>query len=282
MQESMKKMQKSGNSLMKNIISYLEYLKNNCDLKISIHFDDFTLSTLPQPVLSEILPYNSHTNPYCVFVKRKSRCDCLHNQKKILDQCKSGMPFYNVCYAGVYEYIYPVFKHTQAVGFIALSGHRQKETTGSVENISLWEEALDSGDIPTAFSDILIPPLIVMLEQLLENCHNSLENEYNLILQFLNEYHCDISLSDLSKHFNRSPSHISHLFKKERGLTIRAYCNDLKLEDAAELLSKTNKSVTEVAYDTGFNDTSYFIHLFKQKFGVSPLRYKKEGFAFTM
>lgn len=273
MQESIKKMQNNLKYLIENIVSYIEYLKNDCKLEISIHFNRSVFSAMPQEILQKILPYNSHTNLYCTFVKRKSRYRCLDNQKVIFEKCKSGVPFYNTCYAGCYEYIYPVFEKRQAVGFVALSGYRQ-QAFGGVYDTTLWETELAGEEIPQNLCAALVPPLVIMLERLLQTEYGNQENEYNLILQFLNEYYCDITLSDLSRHFNRSISHISHLFKKESGVTIRTYCNNLKLDNAANLLLKTDKSVTEIAYDTGFNDASYFIYLFKEKFGKSPLKYR--------
>ena len=65
------------------------------------------------------------------------------------------------------------------------------------------------------------------------------------------------------------------MFKSSSGMTIRAYANLLKLEDAKKLLSETDLSITEIALDTGFNDVSYFIKLFKKQFGISPLKYRK-------
>ena len=95
------------------------------------------------------------------------------------------------------------------------------------------------------------------------------------MLQYLNEYHTNVSLEDLSKHFGRSKSYISHMFKKSAGVSIREYCNHLKLEDIKRILLTTDKPVAEVTYDVGFHDVSYFVHLFKEKYGESPLQFRK-------
>ena len=62
-------------------------------------------------------------------------------------------------------------------------------------------------------------------------------------------------------------------------MSLRAYLNKLRLRDSAILLTETDLPVTEVALDSGFNDTSYFIYLFKKEFGVSPLKYRKEKYS---
>ena len=64
------------------------------------------------------------------------------------------------------------------------------------------------------------------------------------------------------------------MFKKESGLTLKAYCNNLKIEDAARLLYQTKISITEIAFMVGFNNFSYFINIFKKIMGMTPLEYR--------
>lgn len=262
--------------IIENIVSYIDYLNKDCGLNVSIHFKNDVFNHLNSSLVSEILPYNRHTNAYCMMVKNMDHSKCLLNQKNILEKCKEGGAFCHICHGGVYEYIYPVLLNGEAVGFVAASGYRKDNTNKTaVLNCELWKSAL-TAEIPIEILKAVIPPLSVMLECALKIYLMENSDEYNQILQFLYEYHTSISLSDLAEHFNRSKSHISHLFKKENGMTIRAYCNKLRLEDAKKLLLKTDIPVTEIALNVGFNDTSYFIYLFKEKFGISPLQYRKK------
>lgn len=259
-----------------NIISYLNYLNHNCGLRVSIHFDRDIFDRLPRQIVSALLPYNSHTGAYCIMVKSSDHHKCLLNQKQLLAACQKGNAFCAVCHAQVYEYIYPVSKDDRAVGFIAVSGYRPTAPAdGAILNQDLWENALNP-QLPLAMCEAIVPPLCMMTEQLLAAYLKESSDEYHLILQYLNEYHTNITLADLTRHFNRSASHISHLFKKENGMSIRAYCNNLKLEDAKKLLLQTDSTVTEIAFDVGFHDTSYFIFLFKKRFDISPLQYRKK------
>ncbi len=274
MHKNIKKVQiHTMKQLTPSIINYMEYLKKDCMLSLSVHFDSNTLCCFPQEVLEKFAPYNSHTNPYCLAVKRTSHHKCVLSQQEIL-QKRLGS-FLRVCHAGVYEYIH-TFSSGSKSGFIAVSGYRQETfSSGMMNNNSLWKKSLSSQPLPKEMLAAVIPPLALMLTRLLEICNDTPQSEYNLILQFLNEYHTNITLDDLCRHFGRSKSHISHTFKKSSGMSIRAYCNLLKLADAKKLLSETNRSVTDIALDTGFNDTSYFVHLFSEKYGITPLQYRK-------
>ena len=49
-----------------------------------------------------------------------------------------------------------------------------------------------------------------------------------------------------------------------------------RLEHAKFLLQITDKNINELAFDTGFENTSHFIRAFKQTYGMTPLKYKKQ------
>ncbi|MBQ4543949.1 MAG: helix-turn-helix transcriptional regulator [Oscillospiraceae bacterium] len=263
------------NTLLHFITSYMDYLKQEYRQEISIHFRKSILQSLPQKACVELLPYNCHENPYCIAVKKKKHHKCIESQAQVRSSCKKNKSFCRSCHAGVYEYIYPVFKSEDVAGFIAVSGYRKDADKDISIDCPVWDKHLCAEDIPTELFDTLIPPLAVMLEKLFETYCIEEKNEYNLILQYLNEYHSTVTVSDLCKHFGRSPSHISHMFKQKCGISVKEYCTSLKLQDAKKLLLTTDSPVTQIAFDVGFNDVSHFISVFKKKFGVSPLRYRK-------
>lgn len=260
--------------LISNIVSYLEYLSKNCGLAVSVHFEENILGNLPQNALLRLLEFNVHKNPYCMAIKRKKYNKCVKNQINLIAKNQKE-PFVNVCHAGVCEYVYPVSAKGKAIGIISVSGYRKDENFPQYADKFLWENALCGNEIPFELCDTLIPPLEIMLKRLFESYAKETSTEYNKILQFLNEYHNNISLLDLCNHFGRSKSYISHMFKQKSGKTLRSYCNELKLEDARTMLSDTDLSVTDIAMETGFNDVSYFIYMFRNKYGVSPYKYKK-------
>lgn len=80
-------------------------------------------------------------------------------------------------------------------------------------------------------------------------------------------------LSDLSAFTEK---YFCSFFKKQTGVTPTEYINRVRLERACELLRMHDVSVTEAAFETGFESLSYFIRRFKKQFGVSPAQYKKQ------
>ncbi|MDF9798076.1 AraC-like DNA-binding protein [Catalinimonas alkaloidigena] len=69
--------------------------------------------------------------------------------------------------------------------------------------------------------------------------------------------------------------HLYRLTKDFTGQSPSEYIRNYRLHKATLLLTQANKSVSEVAYLTGFNDLSHFSKCFKKVFGVCPSEYKK-------
>ena len=93
-------------------------------------------------------------------------------------------------------------------------------------------------------------------------------------------YMTDIRLSSVAKMRAVSPEHLSRTFKSCTGLGFNEYVTILRLKKAEDMLQNDrNMTVSEIAYECGFNDGNYFSYKFKKLFGVSPLKarelYKK-------
>ena len=262
--------------LLKDIVSYLSYLENQSKLNISLHFANDVLGSIPGNMFEKLLPFNVHKNYFCSVVKRTKREDCICRQQEVLHRRSLHASFCNTCHAGVGEYIQQIKSEDKILGYISVSGYRGSQTPVECVDAELWKNALLAEPIPVETLDALISPLRRMLHQfLLFPMKNAEQSEYNLILQFLHECGGQVTLADLCKHFGRSKSYVSHLFNKNAGLSLPAYCNMLRLNRAKYLLSGGNTTVTEVAFDAGYQDVSYFIRQFKTQFGITPLQYQK-------
>ena len=84
----------------------------------------------------------------------------------------------------------------------------------------------------------------------------------------------NITLKDLSEITYLSESYISYLFHKETGKSFSQYVNDIRLEKASHMLLYTGNSIADIAAYSGFNTTKHFQRCFKNKYGISPLKYR--------
>ncbi|WP_070000575.1 AraC family transcriptional regulator [Cellulosilyticum sp. I15G10I2] len=94
----------------------------------------------------------------------------------------------------------------------------------------------------------------------------------NYTIKFLKEnIYQNITIKEIAEHLNMSTSNLIACFKKRMNMTPKEYQNLLKLKTSKEALKY--KNVTEVCYDLGFENVSYFIKLFKNYYGETPKQF---------
>lgn len=71
-----------------------------------------------------------------------------------------------------------------------------------------------------------------------------------------------------------TPNYLSKRFHAETGMSLREYVNQLRIAEAKRLLLSTNKSVSEIAGEVGFDNISYFSTVFRKLCGMSPIDWK--------
>lgn len=86
-----------------------------------------------------------------------------------------------------------------------------------------------------------------------------------------------ITLEDIEKEVFYSKNDIIRQFRKKYGQTPYAYLIDQRIELAKKLLVTTEKSVREISNYLCFSSQYYFSNCFKEKVGISPLKYRKQN-----
>lgn len=82
------------------------------------------------------------------------------------------------------------------------------------------------------------------------------------------------SVTYLADKVNLSPNYLSDLLKKETGMNTKDHIQHHLIEEAKNILLGTNKSISEIAYELGFEYPQYFSKLFKQKTGNTPQEFR--------
>lgn len=85
------------------------------------------------------------------------------------------------------------------------------------------------------------------------------------------------SSENIEKRFYLSYKYMSHLFKKEKGVTMQQYHNSVRMDEACRLLCSTLMSIGEIADKLGFSDVLYFSRCFRNYTGKSPSAYRKDS-----
>jgi AraC-like DNA-binding protein len=84
-----------------------------------------------------------------------------------------------------------------------------------------------------------------------------------------------LHMDDLVRHLGFSRSRMFDVFKEQTGLTPNDYLLRLRVEEAQEQLSLTDRSVTDIAMATGFSSGQYFSTVFARYAGISPTDFRK-------
>jgi AraC-like DNA-binding protein/ligand-binding sensor protein len=87
-------------------------------------------------------------------------------------------------------------------------------------------------------------------------------------------YSGKISLNTVARSLHTNPSYLSTLFKNEIGVTFTDYLNQIRVNRSCELLENTNRSLTDISHEVGYDDQSYYSKVFKKIKGMTPKAYR--------
>ncbi|RED56565.1 helix-turn-helix transcriptional regulator [Cohnella lupini] len=90
-------------------------------------------------------------------------------------------------------------------------------------------------------------------------------------------YHLELSLSDLAQRVYVSPYHLAHVFKEEVGMSPIQYLIKCRIDEAKRLLVETDHSVRDIAMRVGYPNANYFNLLFSKLAGNSPGKFRKRN-----
>jgi AraC-like DNA-binding protein len=101
----------------------------------------------------------------------------------------------------------------------------------------------------------------------------------NGIKTFVQEKYIDanMNVSGIAQEMGMSVSTLSKLFKKKTDMGLLNYINHIRIEQACQLLTTTDLTLSEIAEKTGFLNSSTLIRNFKRTMGVTPGKYKLEN-----
>lgn len=189
---------------------------------------------------------------------------------------------------------YPLAKKIKQYGFFSYSANEalhlsDKEKATIISIFKIVEEELNS-----RIDDFSQDVIISQIELLLNYANRFYKRQFitrkavnNDLLQKLEEildgyFDNEKSLNQgvptvqyLSENLNITPSYLSDMLRSLTGQNAQQHIHSKLIEKAKEKLSTTNLSVSEVAYELGFEHPQSFSKLFKTKTNLSPLEFRR-------
>ena len=158
---------------------------------------------------------------------------------------------------------------------LAIHELRQAETM-------IDEMIAEFGDKKDGFESLLVGSFLRLVVFLSRNHRLSEEKSsdsllrlakaVNMIERRFTEY---LPLRLLAEVSGLSARHLSRLFSENFRTSPRDYIIRTRLEYAAQLLRRESRSITGIAFDSGFQDSNYFSRKFRQFFGMTPTEYRQ-------
>lgn len=105
-----------------------------------------------------------------------------------------------------------------------------------------------------------------------------LDERVQAALDFLHDHLGEkVTLEAVASHSALSPSRLSHLFRRQMGLTPQQYLEQQRLARARQLLERTSHTVGAIAAQVGFENPFYFTLRFKRQTGFSPSDWRRRS-----
>lgn len=105
---------------------------------------------------------------------------------------------------------------------------------------------------------------------------NGMSKDIFQCIQYISKHTNEpLKVNDVADYIGKSRSYITRKFQTELGFGISAFIMKCKLEEAKNLLSFTDKSLSEISNYLCFSSQAYFQNVFKKSYGITPLQYRK-------
>ncbi|MGL4338458.1 MAG: AraC family transcriptional regulator [Turicibacter sp.] len=171
---------------------------------------------------------------------------------------------------------------------LLLSPHLTKESQTYEQLYTLFNQLRTQFQLKAYGYEVIVKGLMLQLIGCMIQSHSSqpilnLKTSKKItamktVIQYIQlNYHKKISISTLSQLVGYSDYHFIRFFKQETGTTCTEYINQLRLSKAYEWIQTTDKSITEIAFDCGFENLSYFSKKYKEHYHMTAAQTRKNN-----
>lgn len=144
-----------------------------------------------------------------------------------------------------------------------------------MEEHQQWIAHIVQADSFEKLCEVLRYALDDFMNSIFTQSYNRGSYKVKLALDYIAEnYTRAVSLDEVAAAAGLSRFHITRLVKRCTGKTISQHIRTLRINRACELLRQTGMPYTQIAYELGFTDQSYFIKQFRAMTGTTPRRYR--------
>lgn len=96
------------------------------------------------------------------------------------------------------------------------------------------------------------------------------------VLRYIEDHYRSGTLTELAEQMNQSVAGLSRFIKRQTGWNFRQLLQQKRLNQAVFLLTTTNVTIEEILVAVGYDNSSYFHRIFRERYGTTPKKYRVE------
>lgn len=240
-----------------------------------------------------IYTYPEKMCDFCVKVRKYDmlKKGCIDCDNIGFDYCeKMKGPYIYSCHMGLDEAVAPIYENDVIIGYLMigqiLCAENYNATTEKIINTTA------KFDIPNGEFLAMLGKMQCKDREFINSCVNIMsmcasylyfnkiiKNKSDIVSAQIKEYinsHLSepLSVSTICEKFHMSKTTLYNISVKTFNMGIKEYICDVRLERAKQLLRSTEKSIKDIAKETGYRDSNYFTRYFGKTVGVTPKVYR--------
>lgn len=247
--------------------------------RISLHDLDF----------NEVAAYPKEISPFCKIIQSntKGRTKCqTADQEAFLNVRRTGQPVTYKCHCGLIETVAPIFNYGILTGYFMM-GQISDDNPNRISNIKKASaeytfEPCDSviAKIPAIKDELMLSfiNILKIIAQFMTDTHRMTVKDRNLphaVKHYIDKFYAKpLNITALCETFGCSRTTLINSFKEKYGITIGNYISEYRLDKAKMMLEAGGDSIKAIASDCGFPDQNYFTKIFRNRFNMTPTKYK--------
>ena len=212
---------------------------------------------------------------------------CRMSNTSLLRRCKEKRePVRHICAAGLVDIAIPLLYADSVIGYLMLG---QIRNSSDFPNLQIAHE-LDLDKLRAFYAEIpcrddesitailhvaVMLTKYILLKNMIRPRHNSAAE---VVTSYIDAHITErLTVEKIAKKVFLSPSGIYKAIHSCYGCTVSEYVNTRRLEKSLDMLNDGEESVEAISSAIGFSSAAYFSRCFKNKYGVSPLQYRKRS-----
>jgi len=248
----------------------------------------FFYSITDEYSIKEIAGNMGDYQPFCNIVQEelKDKCiSCDRDHFKLAEKRKS--PLLYRCYNGLYEMILPLYIEDHIIGYLHFGQVRSEDGFEKIRKdyalsdhskADMLKKEYEQMQIFTRKKLTLISDLFIRISEIILKNHlveiQRTKPEYYLKKYISEHFSTTVTINQAAAYIGKSPSYITHQFKKHFNCTFHQYVMQIRIEKARELLK--SRTIVETAEACGFKNRYHFSKVFKKHVGLPPKQFKKK------